>query len=149
MDSFILFKEKSYAHSAALAIFGLEEFGKAAYCYYAHKGWVRMEEFHKYMRNHRRKHEVLKSMEILYLIGKQSDKLNKSGKLVPFEKIIETDIIRSRKRLWESLDKLRSRALYVDYESPATTMSFDKSTTEFIISLAMNWGKTLAEVVNP
>jgi hypothetical protein len=79
VDSSTLMERKSYAHSLALAVFGLEEFGKALYCYYAHKGWIRMAEFHAYMRQHKLKHEVLKSVDVLHLMEEQAKQLNERG----------------------------------------------------------------------
>lgn len=116
-DAAVLFESNSYAHSLALAVFGLEELGKSSYCYLAHKGWVDMQEFHKYMRKHDKKLEVMRSLDGIQVMRTLTEDAEKKGRTITSHEMLSHPVLRSREAWWKNLTKLRMKALYVDYES--------------------------------
>ena len=116
-DAAVLFDRKSYAHSLALAVFGLEELGKSSYCYLAHKGWVDMQEFHRYMRKHDKKIEVMMSLDGIQVMNTLNEDAEKKGRIITSHEMRSHPVLRARRVWWRKLSKLRMKALYVDYES--------------------------------
>jgi AbiV family abortive infection protein len=116
-DAVVLFERESYAHSLALAVFGLEELGKSSYCYLAHKGWVNLEEFHQYMRKHDKKLEVMRSLDGIQVMRTITEDAEKKGKFITSHEMRSNPVLRRREAWWRKLSKLRMKALYVDYES--------------------------------
>jgi AbiV family abortive infection protein len=116
-DAAVLFDSNSYAHSLALAVFGLEELGKSSYCYLAHKGWVDMQEFHKYVRKHDKKLEVMRSLDGIQMMRTLTEDAEKKGRIITSHEMLSHPVLRNRETWWKNLSKLRMKALYVDYES--------------------------------
>jgi len=116
-DAAVLFERKSYAHSLALAVFGLEELGKSSYCYLAHKGAVDMQEFHHYMRKHDKKLEVMRSLDGIQVMRTLNEDAEKKGRFITSHEMLSHPVLRRREAWWGNLSKLRMKALYVDYES--------------------------------
>lgn len=131
IDSVVLFERKSYAHSYALAVFGLEELGKSSYCYFAHKGWVKMKEFHLYMRTHKKKLEVLMSLEGIQVMRNLTEEAERKGKLLISPQ--SHPVFRKNQAWWDKLSKLRMKALYVDYESIKSPAIRKRDALEIII----------------
>ena len=117
VDALVLFKRESYAHSLALAVFGLEELGKSSYCYLAHKGWVNLKEFHLYMRKHEKKLEVMRALDGIQVMRSLTNEAEKKGKLITSREMRSNPVYRRREAWWGKLSKLRMKALYVDYET--------------------------------
>jgi AbiV family abortive infection protein len=148
LDSHVLLTRGSYGHSVALSVFAIEELGKGIYCYYASKGWTRVEEFYRYMTKHKRKHEVLESLDILYMMKRESEKIKKKQEPVSFEALGEVPHIRSRERFWEGLEDIRQLGLYVDYRGTLRSpLAFNKDTAQLFLREASYWGRVLVEVV--
>jgi len=117
IDAVVLFERESYAHSVALAVFGLEELGKSSYCYLAHKGWVDLKEFHLYMRKHKKKLEIMRALDEIQVMRNLTEEAEKKGELITSHEMQSNPVYRRRGAWWGKLSKLRTKALYVDYES--------------------------------
>jgi AbiV family abortive infection protein len=131
-DAVVLFDRGSYAHSLALSIYGLEELGKSSYCYFAHKGWVDLKEFHLYMRKHEKKLEVLMSLEGIQVMRKLTEETEKKGRLHELE-MQSHPVFRKTQAWWSNLGKLRMKALYVDYESLKSPGVHKREALEIIV----------------
>jgi len=140
IDSLVLFQRESYGHSVALAIFALEELGKSTYCNLGHKGWIDMRDFHRYMRRHRLKFEVLKSLEGISIMRMETDRAEKTGKPISSDELTSGHTFQSNQKWWDDLEKLRSNALYVDYERPTAFLTVDKEAAEDVLSVAVRVG---------
>jgi AbiV family abortive infection protein len=136
-DAVALFERESYAHSLALSVFGLEELGKSMYCYLAHKGWVKMGEFHQYMRRHEMKLEVMRSLDGIQMMRNLSEEAEKNGKSLSGHEIQLNPVYRRQDTWWRKLSKLRMKSLYVDYESAKSSPISRKEALEIIAKSRM------------
>jgi AbiV family abortive infection protein len=141
VDSATLLKRRSYAHSAALSVFCLEELAKSVYCYFAHKGWVNMQEFHKYMRDHARKLEVLASSEVFMT----ANRLEELGRLEAPSSFM--DMAKPIEKAWKNIGRIRNMALYVDYESQVSPLHFNKRLATRLLTIATYWSLQVGTIV--
>ncbi len=133
IDAVALFEKESYGHSLALSVFGLEELGKSMYCYLAHKGWVKMHEFHRYMRTHELKLEVMRSLDGIRIMNDISEEAEKKGKLLSGREIKSNMLFRKTDAWWRKLSKMRMKSLYVDYESGKPSRTSRREALDIIV----------------
>lgn len=126
-DATLLRNSSSFGHATAFAILALEETGKAIYCNWARKGFVKVDnDFLKNLKTHNAKQRVVKEIEKLAILKTEINnyKKGKKGKKFPFKSSLELDffITKLEKSLkfksvdgfYGELEKIKQLALYVD-----------------------------------
>jgi len=125
-DASLLFSNSSFGHAVALTILALEEMGKAVYCNWAIKGFVKIDDdFFERLKTHKVKQRVHMEVERLailsgeiskYQIGKRRNYPFESGseELRVISEIEALPQFRSVGAFYKQLDKLKQLALYVD-----------------------------------
>ena len=126
-DAALLISNSSFGHAFALTILALEETGKAVYCNWAMKGFVKVnDDFFKNIKNHKSKHKVIREIEKLVTLKTEIENYRKSknGRKILFKSLPESDFfltrlesssqLKSIEAFYGELENMKHTALYVD-----------------------------------
>ena len=126
-DAVLLINNSSFRHAFAFIILALEEIGKAIYCNWAMKGFVKVnDDFFQNLRTHKTKQKVIREIEKIITLKTEIGKYkkNKNRRKIPFKSSPEFDFFltklegssqfKSIEAFYGELENMKLLALYVD-----------------------------------